>query len=133
MVGDLVGRRAMLRCLLLLAAALCLLEKQVAVGFCPLLAGGDAGELVGNLGEPATEERGRVMDSSRPVAGVVHGVDVEGFCKVAAGPSLAVNELVDDVDKRPQVVAVVESVGSLEELGGDLVCLEWAKGGSPSR
>lgn len=136
MVRDLSGSRASRVISALLASALLLLEELASMDECSILAGGGAGELVGDLDESLTEEGGWVVDARRPIARVVLGLGVERFRDVAAVPSTAVHVLLDDIDERSEMLSSVEPVGSLKELRGYFLGFECARpvfdmGGAP--
>ena len=111
-----------------LEGPLCLLLAVVALLLCCLmsggldLAGGGAGEPISEPGQPIPEERCGVGDVGRPVSGVRSGVVVKQCGEVATCPTVAVDELIDDVDQRPEVLSGVESVCPVDELGGDALC-----------
>lgn len=93
------------------------------------LAGGGVSEPGGDPAETMPEESGRAGDAAGPVSRVGLCIIGEHNRKVAAGPSLTVHEIPDDVDDCAQMPAIVEPVGVGEELCSDGLCSQ--RSGSP--
>lgn len=94
------------------------------------LAGGGARELVSDLGQTMAKEPGRVGDVVGPILRIGPSIIVEYHFEIPAGPSLAVDQLSDHIDKSAQVSPGVQASGSSHKLGCDDLGGQWSGLGS---